>query len=61
MLKTISIILLLVYHAQAVMFNLAPNAQKCLKDEMQANQLVVGDFEATDVPGQKIDYVVSRA
>lgn len=45
--------------AEALMFNLLPNAQKCLRDEMQAHQLIVGDFEVTDAPGQQINYVVS--
>lgn len=40
------------------MFNLEPNTQKCLRDEMQAHQLVLGEYEITDAPGQKIDYVV---
>lgn len=42
----------------AIMFNLEPNTQKCLRDEMQAHQLVLGEYEITDAPGQKIDYVV---
>lgn len=42
----------------AIMFNLEPNTQKCLRDEMQAHQLVLGEYEISDAPGQKIDYVV---
>jgi len=42
----------------AIMFNLEPNTQKCLRDEMQAHQLVLGEYETTDAPGQKIDYVI---
>lgn len=42
----------------AIMFNLEPNTQKCLRDEMQAHQLVLGEYEVSDAPGQKIDYVV---
>ncbi|XP_017139688.1 transmembrane emp24 domain-containing protein bai [Drosophila miranda] len=41
----------------SVMFNLAPNTQKCLKEDIQANQLVMGEYEVSDVPGQIIDYV----
>lgn len=41
------------------MFRLAPNMQKCLKDEMQGNQIVAGEYEVTGAPGQKINYVVS--
>lgn len=36
-----------------------PNTQKCFRDEVQAHQLTVIEFEVTDVPGQRIDYVVS--
>lgn len=42
-----------------IMFNLLPNTQKCLREEIQANQPVMGEYEATDAPGQKIDYIVS--
>lgn len=35
-----------------------PNTQKCFKDETQAHHLTVVEFEVTDVPGQRIDYVV---
>lgn len=42
----------------AIRFNLEPNTQKCLRDEMQAHQLVLGEYEISDAPGQKIDYVV---
>nr|XP_019528958.1 transmembrane emp24 domain-containing protein bai-like isoform X1 [Aedes albopictus]XP_019553257.1 transmembrane emp24 domain-containing protein bai-like isoform X1 [Aedes albopictus]XP_029717505.1 transmembrane emp24 domain-containing protein bai-like isoform X1 [Aedes albopictus]XP_029734156.1 transmembrane emp24 domain-containing protein bai-like isoform X1 [Aedes albopictus] len=43
---------------EAIMFRLAPNMQKCLKDEMQGNQIVAGEYEVTGAPGQKINYVV---
>ena len=41
------------------MFHLTPNTQKCLKEDIQANQLVMGEYEVSDVPGQVIDYIVS--
>lgn len=44
--------------AQAIMFGLEPNTQKCLKDDMQGNQIVAGEYEVTGAPGQKINYVV---
>lgn len=44
---------------QGIRFNLDPNSQKCLRDEMQAHQLVLGDYEISEAPGQTIDYVVS--
>lgn len=45
--------------AQAIMFNLPPNTQKCLKEDMQAHQLVAGEYEVSTAPNQKVDYVVS--
>jgi len=47
------------WSGHAVMFKLTPNTQKCLKEDIQANQLVMGEYEVTDVPGQIIDYIVS--
>ncbi|XP_011201597.1 transmembrane emp24 domain-containing protein bai [Bactrocera dorsalis] len=40
-----------------VMFNIKPNGQKCLKEDIQPNQLVKGEYEVTTVPGQLIDYI----
>jgi len=34
--------LFLIENALAIRFNLQPNTQKCLRDEMNANMLVVG-------------------
>jgi p24 family protein delta-1 len=47
------------YLTNAIMFHVNPNTQKCLRDEMQADQLIAGEYEITSAPGQKIDYVVS--
>ncbi|XP_059610993.1 transmembrane emp24 domain-containing protein bai [Phlebotomus argentipes] len=47
-----------IFGVRGIMFNLLPNTQKCLKDEMQPKQLVTGDYEVTDLPGQKVDYVI---
>lgn len=59
LLKTALLLLFGVYHSQAIMFQLQPNLQKCLKDDMQGNQIVAGEYEVTGAPGQKINYVVS--
>lgn len=48
-------------YADGVMFHLSPNTQKCLQEDIQANQLVMGEYEVSDVPGQVIDYIVSIA
>lgn len=41
------------------MFHLPPNAVKCLKEELQQNVPVTGEFEVSEAPGQTVDYVVS--
>jgi hypothetical protein len=35
-----------------------PNGHKCLKEEIQGNVLVSGEYEVSIVPGQKVDFVV---
>ncbi|KAL3288928.1 hypothetical protein HHI36_003373 [Cryptolaemus montrouzieri] len=42
----------------SIMFNLAPNTSKCLKDELQKNGTVIGEYEISEAPGQKVDYIV---
>lgn len=44
----------------AIMWSLAPNTQKCLKEELHANVLVAGEYEVSQAAGQKIDYIVSK-
>lgn len=57
----ISLVLLsLLLSAKSIMWHLDPNAQKCLKEELQQNVPVTGEFEVSEAPGQKIDYVVCR-
>ncbi|KAJ8713817.1 hypothetical protein PYW08_007437 [Mythimna loreyi] len=46
------------YGTDAIMWNLAPNTQKCLKEELHANVLVAGEYEVTEVAGQRVDYVI---
>lgn len=48
-----------VFYTHGIMFNLNPNTQKCLKDEMQAHQLVAGEYEVSGAPGQVVDYFVN--
>jgi hypothetical protein len=45
-------------NVSGIKFNLQPNSQKCLRDEMNANMLVVGEYEVAAMPGQVIDYEV---
>jgi len=41
-----------------IMWKLEPNTHKCLKEELHQNVPVTGEFEVSEAPGQKIDYVV---
>lgn len=45
--------------ADCIIFHLLPNTQKCLTEDIQANQLVMGEYEVSIVPGQTINYIVS--
>lgn len=50
---------LLIVNVKAIRFNLQPNTQKCLRDEMNANMLVVGEYEVLAAPnGQLVSYEV---
>lgn len=53
-----TLIALVIVCVDGIMWKLQPNAQKCLKEELQSDVLVTGDYEVQDAPGQKVDYVV---
>ncbi|PSN53479.1 Transmembrane emp24 domain-containing protein bai [Blattella germanica] len=55
---TLTLLTFLIVNVDGIMWKLQPNAQKCLKEELQSNVLVTGDYEVQDSPGQKVDYVV---
>lgn len=43
----------------AIMFDLSPNTQKCLKDEMQPKELIMGEVSLSLVslePGNKTNF-----
>ncbi|CAB3246409.1 unnamed protein product [Arctia plantaginis] len=40
------------------MWTLAPNTQKCLKEELHANVLVAGEYDVPEVAGQRVDYII---
>nr|CAI5859987.1 unnamed protein product [Callosobruchus analis] len=42
-----------------IMWNLEPNTQKCLREELQQNVPVIGEFEVSEAPRQSVDYVVT--
>lgn len=43
---------------EGIMFHLQPNMQKCLKEELQVDVFMSGEYEVSDAPGQHVDYVV---
>ena len=55
---TLLALILLIADVQCLMFNLEPNGNKCLKEEVQANVIVTGEYEVSDAPGQHVDYIV---
>ncbi|XP_066599730.1 transmembrane emp24 domain-containing protein bai [Prorops nasuta] len=48
----------LVSYVNCIMFYLEPNSYKCLKEEVQANVLVIGNYEVSEALGQKVDYTI---
>jgi hypothetical protein len=54
----VMVISIFVVNVDGIMWKLQPNAHKCLKEELQSDVLVTGDYEVQDAPGQKVDYVV---
>lgn len=54
------LLLSLIWHGtDAIMWSLAPNTHKCLKEELHANVLVAGEYDVTEIQGQRVDYIVS--
>lgn len=43
------------YTGSSLMFQLQPNAQKCLREEVHKDVLVSGDYEISEVAGQVVD------
>jgi len=40
------------------MFELKPNGRQCLREEVQKDVLVTGEYEISEVPGQRTDIKV---
>ncbi|XP_034945191.1 transmembrane emp24 domain-containing protein bai isoform X2 [Chelonus insularis] len=53
------VLLLVIANVQSIMFHLEPNGRKCLKEELQANVLVTGEYKISEAPGQRVDYTVT--
>jgi len=49
---------LLAFEVSGLMFDLQPNGRKCLKEEVQKDALVTGDYEISELPGQRTDLKV---
>lgn len=43
-----------------IMWYLEPRTKKCLREELQSNVLVTGEYEVSEAVGQIVDYVVSK-
>jgi len=52
------LVLSILLGVDGIMFHLHPNMQKCLKEELQVDVFMSGEYDVTDAPGQKVDYVV---
>lgn len=52
------LLICLPWHAYGIMWYLEPNTQKCLKEELHQNDLVTGEYEVSQAPGQKVHYIV---
>lgn len=53
--------LVLLYTAcvHGIMWHLEPNTRKCLREELGQNVLIAGEYEVSELPGQRVDYQVS--
>ncbi len=49
------VLALFVPSGTGLMFQLNPNSQKCLREEVHKDVLVSGDYEISEVPGQVVD------
>lgn len=54
----IILLILMVTNVNCISWYLEPNTHKCLKEDVQANVLVTGEYDVSEAMGQKVDYVV---
>ncbi|XP_015120246.1 transmembrane emp24 domain-containing protein bai isoform X1 [Diachasma alloeum] len=54
----VTCLVMMVVDVQGIMFYLEPNGRKCLREELQAQTLLTGEYQVSDVPGQRVDYAV---
>lgn len=55
----VAILFLLVIDVSGLRWYLEPNTDKCLKEEIQANVLISGEYEVSEATGQTVNYIVS--
>lgn len=53
------LVLLTVVSVDSLMFHLAANQKKCLKEEIHKDVLVTGEYQLSDVPGHKTQLLVT--
>lgn len=56
---TVLIIIVAIHVCQCISFNLLPRSKRCLKNEMKANELAVGDYEIASLPGTYVDISIT--
>lgn len=44
--------------SESIMFHLPPGGQKCLREELRQNVLISGEYDVSEAPGQRVNYVV---
>ncbi|KAL2749592.1 transmembrane emp24 domain-containing protein bai [Vespula maculifrons] len=54
----IILLILMVTNVNCISWYLEPNTHKCLKEDVQANVLVTGEYDVSEAMGQKVDYVI---
>lgn len=59
LLFTSTLISLAIQIGYCIRFNLKPHTEKCLKHEMYSNQLAVGEYEVSSLPGTIVDVRIS--
>ncbi|KAH0568368.1 transmembrane emp24 domain-containing protein bai isoform X2 [Cotesia glomerata] len=52
------LLFIVIADVQSIMFELQPSAKKCIKEEIQAQVLITGEYQVSEAPGQRVDYVV---
>ena len=53
-----ALVLLCIANVHGLMFQIGANQRKCLKEEIHKDVLVTGDYEISDMPGQKANLKV---